>query len=212
MDRCSTVKGEKNMEDIELYPGIWFKTQKGKYCQLITIALNEETGEKVAVYQRLYGDFKTCVMKRDIFLQQMKPVLQSKVTKPRADRNMARQGTGDREQIKIEETRLEEIKKAVARVEAEKENKEKAGREDFSGSQLESDEDEATRVLMAFLEADTYREKRNIFGNMRNKDNIRILRNIAASLDLSLDYDKAEDYYDAIMSCLSARVRFEVTR
>lgn len=197
------------MEEIELYPGIWFKSPQGKYCQLITIAVNVETQENMAVYQKLYGDFKTCVMKRDDFLKQMRPVLQSRVTKPRAERNMGGMDSSSREKIKIEETRLGEIKKAVARIEAEKGQKEKTASEVDS---LESEEEEATRVLMAFLEADTFREKRNIFGNMRNRDNIRILRNMAASLDLSLDCDNAEDYYDAIMSCLSARVRFEVKR
>lgn len=196
------------MQEIELYPGIWFKSPQGKYCQLITVAENVETQESMAVYQKLYGDFKTCVMKRDEFLKQMKPVLQSRVTKPRAERNMGGMDSSQREKIKIEETRLGEIKKAVARIEAEKVQKEKTAAPDA----LESDEEEATRVLMAFLEADTFREKRNIFGNMRNRDNIRILRNMAASLDLSLDCDTPEDYYDAIMSCLSARVRFEINR
>lgn len=199
------------MEDIELYPGIWFKSPQGKYCQLITIAENVDTQESMAVYQKLYGDFKTCVMKRDDFLKQMKPVLQSRVTKPRTERNMGGTDASRREKIKIEETRLGEIKKAVARIEAEKEQKEKTEKTVPRGS-IETDEEEATRVLMAFLEADTFREKRNIFSNMRNRDNIRILRNMAASLDLSLDCDKAEDYYDAIMSCLSARVRFEINR
>ena len=201
------------MEDIDLYPGIWFKSPQGKYCQLITIAVNVETEEKMAVYQKLYGDFKTCVMKRDEFLKQMKPVLQSRVTKPRTERNMGGTDSAGREKIKIEETRLEEIKRAVARIEAEKE-KEKKSEAAVTPlpESLGSEEEEATNVLMKFLEADTFREKRNIFAGMRSRDNIRILRNMAASLDLSLDCDKAEDYYDAIMSCLSARVRFEVNR
>lgn len=208
------------MEDIGLYPGIWFRNVQGKYCQLITVALNEETGDKMAVYQKLYGDFKTCVMKRDDFLKQMKPVLQSKVTKPRAERNKGGQDAAERERIKIEETKLGEIRKAMAKIEAEKEQKEKAKETDNSNAASnapavnpkETEEEEATRMLMEFLEAETYKDKRNIFANMRNKDNKRVLRNIAASLDLAVDCNTPEEYCDAIMSCLSARVRFEINR
>ena len=64
--------------------------------------------------------------------------------------------------------------------------------------------------LMAFLDADTYREKMKILESMKDELNEHILNNMAVSLDLSLE--DGVDGYSFLMSELKIRSRFEGKR
>lgn len=66
--------------------------------------------------------------------------------------------------------------------------------------------------VLAFLDADTYEQKMNIFSALHSKVTQEMLNTIAVSLDIEVDSVDLEERYRQIQSCLQTFQRYECNR
>ena len=66
--------------------------------------------------------------------------------------------------------------------------------------------------LLAFLDADSYEEKLEVFASLEGRVDLHMLNAIAASLDLELSEGSLEEQYDTLKNCLMTLERYECNR
>ena len=154
-------------------PGQFYKHFKDKLYQILTVAEHSETGEKMVVYQALYGDFRTYVRPYDMFVSEV-----------------------DREKYPnaAQKYRFELIKSEnFGNTEAKPEKFVEAVYEAQSENELA--EEGVNPDLLAFLELDTLAEKLEMFRDLRKRIDDHLLDSIAASLDIVVDYGPLPQRY-----------------
>ena len=171
-------------------PGQFYKHFKDKLYQILTVAEHSETGEKMVVYQALYGDFRTYVRPYDMFVSEV-----------------------DREKYPnaAQKYRFELIKSEnFGNTEAKPEKFVEAVYEAQSESELA--EEGVNPDLLAFLELDTLAEKLEMFRDLRKRIDDRLLDSIAASLDIVVDDGPLPQRYQEVLNCLETMEHFECSR
>lgn len=184
---------------------------KDKLYQIVTVATHSETGEKLVIYQALYGDYTCCARPLDMFLGKVDKVKYPKSLQEYrfelVDRNTL-------EQIHTEENSANSVKDSVSNYtgmntdtiqkdcsidcDIEKENTSVA------------EEKSVNQDLLNFLDADTYEEKKNLLVAMRRRMTDDLIDNIAASLDISVDDGELDNRYISLYNCVSTMAKYEV--
>ena len=72
-----------------------------------------------------------------------------------------------------------------------------------------ADEEIARRGFLALLDADTYREKRQILVGLRKYLNELYLNNLAAAMDIVLEEGSSQEHYDTLLHCLETYEKYE---
>jgi len=173
-----------------VYPGQFYKHFKDKLYQIITVAEHSETGEKMVVYQALYGDFRTYVRPYEMFVSEV-----------------------DREKYPnvAQKYRFELIKSEnFGNTEAKPEKTVEAVEEARSENELA--EEKINPDLLAFLELDTLAEKLEMFRDLRKRIDDHLLDSIAASLDIVVDEGPLPQRYQEVLNCLETMEHFECNR
>lgn len=179
-------------EDRVPKPGEIYKHFKNKLYQVLAVATHSETGEKMVVYQRLYDDYSVYVRPYDMFVSEVDHEKYPEV---------------------IQKYRFElwQPEKVIQEPE-QKQNPisyvENVSRE----TEMSSEAEGCNPDLLAFLEADTYEEKRNILMSIRKRLDDRIINDIAASLDVTVDDGDLDMRYKSLMNCLDTMTKFECNR
>ena len=169
-----------------LIPGDVYKHFKNKLYQIVTVAEHSETKEKYVVYQALYGDFKTYIRPYDMFMSEVDREKYPNTTqKYRFEKYVPLQN--------VEETVLTEN---IIEIQADSEP-------DVSG---------VNPYLMEFFEQRTAAEKIEYLSSIRTKIDDRLINDIAASMDLTVDAGDIDVRYSSLISCLNTMARFECGR
>ena len=180
---------------------------KGKLYRIVTLATHTETGEQLVIYQALYGEFQVFARPLSMFLEKV----DAKKYPDAAGKDrfmripMAEAAAVPRPAAMSSENPVEP-RPAAMPSENPVESRPAAA---SSESPVEPQPDPG---LLAFLDADSYEEKLEVFASLEGKVDLHMLNAIAASLDLELSEGSLEEQYDTLKSCLMTLERYECNR
>lgn len=182
------------MERRNPVPGQIYKHFKDKMYQIIAVAIHSETKEKMVVYQGLYGDFGVYVRPYDMFMSEVDHDKYPNVTQKYRFECVGVVGQG------CTETNID--------------NQVEVCKADPVADIVESGEGEevANSDLLAFLDAETYEEKKEVLVAMRPRITDRLINDIAVSLDVIVEEGDIEKRFRSLLYCVSKLDEYEVNR
>lgn len=179
---------------------------KNRLYQIITVASHSETGEKLVIYQALYGDFKTFARPLPMFTGE---VDRQKYPEARQKYRFERAGVSgeldDGCKTDVSENNMAESSRSV------KHGSDAA----LSGGEVQPSAAAPGQVnakLMAFLDADSMEEKYNILVSMRDIVTDMMINNMAVVLDVVIEEGDLDVRYEELKRCLRTRQRYESSR
>lgn len=196
-------------------PGEFYRHFKNKMYQIITVAQHSETGEKLVIYQALYGDFKTYARPLDMFVSEVdhekypdatqiyrfeKVVMELEAAGENISRSAGRQIIPDQN---IDNTK--QIEPGIQNVQ----NESVVGNEAQTDEAQTDDEEMINPGLLEFLDADTFDEKYNVLVSMRDNINDKLIDDIAVVMDVVIPEGKLMDRYEDLKNTIRTRQRYE---
>ena len=180
---------------------------KGKLYRIVTLATHTETGEQLVIYQALYGEFQVFARPLSMFLEKVDAKKYPDAAgKDRFMRIPMAEAAAVSRPVAAPSENPVELRPAAMLSESTVEPRPAAA---SSESPVEPQPDPG---LLAFLDADSYEEKLEVFASLEGKADLHMLNAIAASLDLELSEGSLEEQYDTLKSCLMTLERYECNR
>ena len=180
---------------------------KGKLYRIVALATHTETGEQLVIYQALYGEFQVFARPLSMFLEKVDAKKYPDAAgKGRFMRIPMAEAAAVPQPVPAPSENPVEPRPAAMPSENPVESRPAAA---SSESPVEPQPDPG---LLAFLDADSYEEKLEVFASLEGKADLHMLNAIAASLDLELSEGSLEEQYDTLKSCLMTLERYECNR
>ena len=189
------------MEERTIETGGIYRHFKNKLYQVICIAYHSETGEKMVVYQALYGNFSVYVRPYDMFISEVDQLKYPEVT---------------------QKYRFEPVHLDASGTPYELE-----GRPGWNGSwqpqerqqgpameavQQEQGENAVDSRLMRFLDAESFQEKLDTLTALKAELDDKLIDAMAASMEVEVPEGPVEVRYASLRKCILAHTRYECTR
>ena len=180
---------------------------KGKLYRIVALATHTETGEQLVIYQALYGEFQVFARPLSMFLEKVDAKKYPDAAgKDRFMRIPMAEAAAVPQPVPAPSENPVEPRPAAMPSESTVESRAVAA------SSENSVEPQPDPGLLAFLDADSYEEKLEVFASLEGKVDLHMLNAIAASLDLELSEVSLEEQYDTLKSCLMTLERYECNR
>lgn len=163
-------------------PGERYRHFKGNLYQILATGEHTETGEKMVVYQALYGDYQVYIRPLEMFV-----------------------GPVDKEKYPdcMQDMRFELVY-------PKEDSGQKKERPVTFGKDTEEEQlNGINPLLIQFLDAESYEAKLKIFLEMRDSINEVILTDVAASLDISTGTGSLEEQYASVQYALHTLAKYE---
>ncbi len=204
---------------------------KGNLYRVVTVAEHTETGEKLVIYQALYGEFKTYARPLLMFVSR---VDKEKYPECTQEFRFALQGQeAERQRLESENEEAEKKKPFGNAVEnhvaaSEKDigkamevsadnkatencEKEAFGTEGFMTEDME-EESPLDPGVLEFLDAKNYEERLNILAMLHHRITDEMITTMAIACDLEVDQGDTEERYESLKNCLLTLEKYETTR
>ena len=207
-----------------LRPGQIYRHFKGNLYQVLTVAVHSETGEELVIYQKLYEDFRVHARPLEMFLSEVDrrkyPRVRQKyrfelLYEPgfQVKRNTVLESTGSAEEPLSGTNTVRTNGSSAGNVNGIEQNLSVFGAlKEETGAADENEQQGANPYLLQFLDADTFEEKKNVLVSIKNRMTDRLIDDIAAALDVTVDEGELETRYNSLMNCVETRRKFECNR
>lgn len=172
-------------------PGEIFYLTKDKPYQIITMGIHKETCESMVIYQALFGDYGTFVLPLSKFLEEVQEEnFKARTPVISESKHLGTDGPA---------FPSDEMEEAVATK--------------MLSINKEYDSDgKVNHILINFLDADSYSEKLDVITTHIKAMDDRLINDMAASLDCTVEEGPTEKRLQELMYCLKQLSRFEVRR
>lgn len=183
--------------------GNLYVNQSGKIVQLMAVARQEGSAQELAIYQEMHAPFTVWAKSLSAFeaaYHKMAEVLEEK----RAPQERTVEASGAKSALQESvsaggaDVSEEELRMALEKGQPEKY---------LSGRITETEI--ARRGMLQILDAESFREKRQLLVGLRPYIDKLLLHNIAAALDVVLEEGTLDDQFESLLHCVDAHARYE---
>lgn len=201
---------------------------KDRLYQIVAVAKHSETGERLVIYQQLYGGFEIYARPYEMFVSEVDhekyPDVGQRYRFELVDRETLIKQEILPDAVKtgrsVSQAKVDAVSRRSATQEtADTEQKAVTARQTQAAAKEQQEEtiaqesaDRVNPLLLRFLDADTYEEKRNLLVRMRGELTDRLIDDIAASMDLAVDQGEISERYISLLNCVDMMAKYEVTR
>jgi len=175
--------------------GEFYRHFKNKLYQIVAIAEHSEDGQKMVIYQALYGDFKVYARPLEMFVSEVDHEKYPEVT----------------QKYRFERVELTATKSETTTVVQQM--------EETSVSELDGDVEDADIVtgktegpepgLLEFLDERDWDMKYNILVSLRDKMTDKLVDDLAVALDVVIPEGPLDKRYEQLKICLRTRQKYE---
>ena len=172
--------------------GEFYRHFKNKMYQIITVAEHSEDGQKLVVYQALYGDFKTYARPLEMFMSEV-----DHEKYPEVKQQYRFERVVFAEEVKMEK----DVPKAEDVIDIHEEIEETC---------LEASEEGMPHPgLMEFLDTDDWDMKYNVLVSLRDKMTDKLVDDLAVVLDVVIPEGPLDKRYEELKICVRTRQKYE---
>ncbi len=193
MERKSPMQGEI------------YRHFKNKLYQIVGLASHSETGEKLVIYQALYGEFGMCARPYDMFMSEV-----DSHKYPEAKQKYRFEKVGIAGEMHFDDLQAE--KSVVIDKQSGASNTSNANVRKVDEENTKEEEGVPNPDLLAFLDAETFDEKYKLLVAMRPRITDRLINDFAASIDVTVEDGDLESRFRSLLYCVKKMDEFEVTR
>ena len=191
---------------------------KGNLYRVVTVAEHTETGEKLVIYQALYGEFKTYARPLLMFVSR---VDKQKYPESTQEFRFALQGPeADRQRLESVDEEAETGKQLLENfagnhTETTAKDPHQADSEKNETAYLIKDKEEECPLdpgVLEFLDAKNYEERLNILAMLHHRITDEMITTMAIACDLEVEQGDTEERYESLKNCLLTLEKYETTR
>lgn len=190
--------------------GEFYRHFKNKLYQIVAVAEHSETGEKLVIYQALYGTFQIYARPLAMFVSEVDhekyPDVTQKYRFERVEFSENTDSVQKQEQISDEVCGCTMPEKETAEFEnvCKQPEQELRMQPEKVGQNAQPEEG-----LLEFLDEDDWEKKYHILLSLRDKMSDRLVDNLATALDVVIPDGPLDDRYEQLKVCVRTRQRYE---
>lgn len=184
---------------------------KNKLYQIVTVAIHSETKEKLVIYQALYADFLVYARPLSMFMSEVDhekyPQVSAKYRFTKIDKEALLTQNKEEQVINAQVINAQVINAQVIN----EQTTNKPAMDETAAAYENDDEGQVSPDLLAFLEADTYEEKKKELIFMKPRLTDELINSMAASLDIMVDDGDIDIRFSSLLNAISMLQKYEIT-